>query len=125
MVVLDCADSQRLADFWMAALSPLGYRREGSFGPYVELVPAGSENPPLLLQEVPEGKPGKNRMHLDLSVTDLDSEVRRLTELGARTLTADLSEGDYRWAVMADPEDNEFCIVVEPSASPDTRPSGR
>jgi hypothetical protein len=57
-------------------------------------------------------KPKKNRLHFDLVPTaggDLDSEVARLESLGARRI--DIGQGDVDWVVMADPDDNEFCVL--------------
>ena len=41
---------------------------------------------PLLLQGVPEAKVGKNRMHLDIVVDDIEAEVHRLRGLGAHPI---------------------------------------
>jgi hypothetical protein len=63
---------------------------------------------------VPEGKIVKNRLHLDLSPTDMgqDEEVRRLLGLGARH--ADVGQtGDESWVTLADPEGNEFCVLAD------------
>ncbi|MFB0616971.1 VOC family protein [Streptomyces sp. AGS-58] len=65
----------------------------------------------LLFQRVPEPKTGKNRLHLDLhpGPDRRAEEVSRLEALGARLLR-EVAEPSGRWAVMADPEDNEFCV---------------
>ncbi len=66
---------------------------------------------------MPEAKTLKNRVHLDLQPEDRtrDEEVTRLLGLGAR-LVDDRRRPDGRgFAVLADPEGNEFC--VEPSAA--------
>jgi Glyoxalase-like domain len=62
-LVLDCADPEGLAEFWAPAL---GYVRLGTAGSYVLLLPDGKPGPKLLLQQVPEAKTVKNRMHLDI-----------------------------------------------------------
>jgi hypothetical protein len=57
-------------------------------------------------------KTGKNRLHFDLAPPaggDLRAEVDRLVSLGATRL--DIGQGDAGWAVMADPDGNEFCVV--------------
>lgn len=67
VVVLDCVDADALADFWSSAL---GFRR-GPFGaPHVRLTDPARRWPDLLLQQVPEPRTGKNRMHLDLQVRE-------------------------------------------------------
>ncbi|MFA3843879.1 VOC family protein [Streptomyces aureus] len=116
VVTLDCVDTEAQADFWLAALSPLDYRRGFHGPPYLSLVgPAPA--PTLLLQHVPEPKQGKNRMHLDLDfgTADLVSEVNRLERLGAAKLSEELSEHGFRWIVVADPEGNEFCVFHPPN----------
>lgn len=107
-LVLDCADPDKLARFWAAAL---GYERVGDAGQYVALAPAaGAEGPPLLLQQVPEARAAKNRMHLDVLADDVDAEVARLAALGARAVSDAIAEHGHQWVPMVDPEGNEFCV---------------
>ena|SRR3974390_2374834 len=108
--VLDCCDAERLSAFWSEAL---GYTCRGTFGQCRPLLPDPPSNEPwLVLQQVSEGKLGKNRMHLDIKVADLEEEARRLEVLGARRVSDETAgAGDAAWFVMADPEGNEFCIV--------------
>ncbi|XVQ09156.1 VOC family protein [Spirillospora sp. CA-255316] len=113
--VLDCADPERLAGFWAAAL---GYRRHPFSPPYVALDDPRGEGPKWLLQRVPEPKTGKNRMHPDLRVTDMDGELARLTGLGATVVRGPFDDEGWLTTVLADPEGNEFCLIVEPEASP-------
>lgn len=113
VVVLDCADLDRSAAFWCGAL---GYSAESSStGPYRRLLPPGGNGVELLLQRVPEPKVTKNRMHLDLRVPDLETEVARLVALGGRRTTdSPVEEDGWAWYVLTDPDDNEFC-VLQPS----------
>jgi hypothetical protein len=104
-IVIDCRDPETLAVFWAEAL---GYRLAGSRGPYALLLPAQRAFPPVILQQVPEPKQGKARVHFDLRVDDVEAEVRRLETLGARRI--DLGQGEVEWVPMADPEGNEFCV---------------
>ncbi|MGA8723879.1 MAG: VOC family protein [Acidimicrobiales bacterium] len=107
-VVLDCSEPERLMGFWREAL---GYRVHYSEPSLAVLVPQDVNAPPLLLQRVPEPKAGKNRMHVDIVTEDVEIEVKRLEALGARRLHDGVqSFGPTRWATMADPEDNEFCV---------------
>ena len=48
-LVLDCADPERLAEFWAEAL---GYANVGSAGVYVARYPREGNGPKLLLQRV-------------------------------------------------------------------------
>jgi hypothetical protein len=59
----------------------------------------------FFLQEVPEPKTGKNRMHVDVRLRD-QAHLDALLQMGAMVL----SEHDG-WRVMADPEGNEFCAT--------------
>ena len=107
-LVLDCADPDRLAEFWSEAL---GYVNVGSAGAYVALYQRQGTGPKLLLQRVTEPKATKNRMHLDIETADIEMEADRLTGLGARRINdGTCSEHGSTWILMADPEDNEFCI---------------
>jgi predicted enzyme related to lactoylglutathione lyase len=114
-LVLDCADPERLAEFWAEAL---GYANVGSAGVYVALYPREGTGPKLLLQRVAEPKATKNRMHLDIEVSDIDVEADRLSGLGARRVSDDTcSEHGSTWILMADPEGNEFCICDNAGAA--------
>lgn len=109
-VVLDCSDPEKLAGFWEAAL---GYRAHHSDASYAVLVPRDGTAPPLVLQQVPEPKAGKNRMHIDIVTDDVEPEVDRLEALGARRLHDGIrSLGQARWVTMADPEGHEFCVCT-------------
>jgi predicted enzyme related to lactoylglutathione lyase len=106
-LVLDCADPDRLAAFWSAAL---GYTALGGAGNYVLLVDESGAQPKLLLQRVPEPKTAKNRMHLDIECADVAGEAARLEALGAVRIQGPMSEHGSTWVVMHDPDGNEFCV---------------
>src|SRR5438094_1793903 len=108
-VVLDCADPERLMGFWRQAL---GYRVHYSEPSLAVLVARDVHASPLILQQVPEPKAGKNRMHVDIITDDVDVdvdvevevEVERLEALGARRVHDGVrSFGQVRWLTMADP----------------------
>jgi predicted enzyme related to lactoylglutathione lyase len=113
-IVLDCLDLGRMSTFWAAALD---YRVHPAGEVYQSIVPPDGHGVELLLQRVPEPKPGaKNRLHLDLRVPDLDAEISRLTDLGATVLTdPPIVENGWVWHVLADPEGNEFCVLRPPA----------
>jgi predicted enzyme related to lactoylglutathione lyase len=113
-LTIDCVDPEPMAVFWSAAL---GYSDVGQFGEFRPLFPADEREPVIVLQTVSEPKAGKNRMHLDLHVEDLEPEVARLRSLGARSVDDEQREGNgHTWFVMANPEGNEFCVVRRPAA---------
>ncbi|MFJ5832104.1 VOC family protein [Streptomyces sp. NPDC093089] len=72
----------------------------------------GVEGPVLYFNQVPESKKIKNRIHLCLRPeASREQEVERPLGLGA-TLVADRRNHDGTgWAVLADPEGNEFCVL--------------
>jgi hypothetical protein len=112
-ITIDSEDPFALARFWGEAT---GYLED----PDVPNAPDGDEaylaspNGPhvLLFQRVPEGKSGKNRVHLDVAPTDRtrDAELERLLGLGASVLQDRREEDGTGWVVLADPEGNEFCL---------------
>jgi hypothetical protein len=57
---------------------------------------------------VPEPKTVKNRVHLDVTTTDLDALVAH----GATVLRAKGDDG-LAWTVLADPAGNEFCAFTD------------
>jgi Glyoxalase-like domain len=67
--------------------------------------------PRFLFQRVPEQKVAKNRMHLDVPISGemLDDAVTRLVGRGAQFIEFGEHPG-HRWAVLRDPEGNEFCL---------------
>jgi hypothetical protein len=116
---LDVRDVALMAEFWSKAL---GYEvRRGDDGS-AKLYPspdAPPDVPTLWLQNTGEPKLGKNRDHPDLRPVegDVDREVERLIKLRARH--ADVGQtGQEGFVVLADPEDNEFCVLRrEPRSS--------
>ncbi len=64
----------------------------------------------VFLQQVPELKTSKSRMHLDLTSVDLDDEISRITNLGAKVIKPPAKDG-FRFAVFQDPFGNEFCLL--------------
>ena len=106
MVTIDCADPQKLAEFWCAAL---GVEVQGDYGDYVFLAHPADGGAMLGLQRVPEPRAGKNRVHVDLGGEPRSTGVPRLVGLGATVLGEHEVPG-LRWTVLADPEGNEFCL---------------
>lgn len=109
---LDVDDADLMIGFWSRAL---GYEvRRGDDGSATLYPPAGAppEVPTLWLQNTGEPKKVKNRCHPDLRPADgdVEAEVERLIALGARH--ADVGQtGEESFVVLADPEDNEFCVL--------------
>ena len=78
--------------------------------------------PRIFFQTVPEPKTVKNRLHLDVRTApgldgdermdSLEAECHRLSELGGTRLRRIDPDPplEHGFIVMADPEDNEFCL---------------
>ncbi|MFE5712639.1 VOC family protein [Streptomyces sp. NPDC056501] len=108
-VTIDCADAHGLASFWAMALD--GELGADDFPGDPEAV-VESAGVSLLFIQVPEGKSGKNRVHLDLQPQDRtrDEEIERLLTFGATLLDDRRNADGTGWATLADPEGNEFCV---------------
>lgn len=142
-LVIDCHSPERLLPFWATALGyvpappPQGHRTWRSYylamGEPEEsledgdccdrLIDPEGVGPDVWFQVVPEEKMVKNRLHLDLRVTDrsapwaerrhqLLQAVERLTELGG-VVRAPISvdEAAHLACGVNDPEGNELCLV--------------
>lgn len=120
-VVVDAEDPARLARWWAEAL---GYQIVHEEPGEVEIRLTPETLPGLLFGTVPEPKTVKNRLHLDLRVSQgrtvpraarrvaIEAAVEAARSRGATLLTlSDNEDVDHVFAVMADPEGNEFCFV--------------
>lgn len=104
--IIDCdtQDLEGAARFWGSALglkveasAEAGealYRRLGS----------GSGNDALDIEVQQVSHP--SRVHLDIASTDVEAEVRRLEQLGARRVSVVRD-----WCVMEAPTGQRFCVV--------------
>jgi len=140
-LTIDANDPARLARFWAAALgyvaSPpqepastwlrhYGDRLGGRTAYEDRLFDPEGRRPPLWFQQVPEGKAGKNRMHLDLYPTGrddslpveqrvaiVDATVAELSAAGATVVGGERDDDPddaFYYVVLQDPEGNEFCV---------------
>lgn len=133
-VTFDCRDPHSLARWWADLL---GYEVEDTHDTVSGLLEQGvlslddvveiqgrlefadaavardsaGRGPRLFFQRVPEPKVGKARLHLDVPVDPdhLESEVSRVLGNGG-TFVEYREHPGHRWAVMQDPEGNEFCL---------------
>lgn len=106
MITFDTLDPAPLARWWADQTGgSIAQDYDGWF--VVVALPSG---PALAFQRVEDPTPGKNRVHLDLTVEgDLDAESARLVSAGARQV-GDHTLGDFRWVTLADPDGNQFCV---------------
>lgn len=139
-ITVDCGSPAAVARFWILALGyrraspPEGWttweqfltdhevpRQEWDDG--VVIQPVDGAGPTMSFLKVPESKTVKNRVHLDLKVSGgrgvdqglreqrIRSKAADLVAAGGRILREDRVDDHLDHLVMADPEDNEFCIV--------------
>jgi hypothetical protein len=137
-VVFDCADPDRVAQFWMVALPgydvpppPGGHAtwREWADANTIPedqrnlartLVDQTGNRPTIFFNQVPEPKAGKNRLHLDIKIAKsmpggerrdrIEAEATRLSAAGG-TIVRRVDGPDGFWIVMHDVEGNEFCVI--------------
>ncbi|WP_167454694.1 VOC family protein [Micromonospora arborensis] len=112
-ISFDCHDTYALAGFWEAVLGYAPHGENAPGEPEAALLPSDDATPNLFFQEVPEEKATKNRLHICLEPVDRtrDEEVERVLALGATLVTDHRHADGTGWAVLADPEGNEFCVL--------------
>jgi catechol 2,3-dioxygenase-like lactoylglutathione lyase family enzyme len=115
----DANDPVRLARFWA---STVGWEIYDESSGEIGVLPTDGTRFILVFLPVPEPKTAKNPIHLDLvgeSVDDQREIVDRLIGLGAEHV--DIGQGsDADHVVLADPEGNEFCVVLRGEFLADT-----
>lgn len=105
-VVIDCEKPLLLAEFWAGVLGGKAVTRY-DWWCYVD--PPGWTR--LAFQRVPESKAGKNRLHLDVEVADIEAATEQAKALGARTVGEIHHQDVGSFQVLLDPEGNEWCLV--------------
>jgi predicted enzyme related to lactoylglutathione lyase len=105
-VVIDCAEPAALAAFWARVLGGEPVERDDAWW---YIVPPGWTQ--LSFQKVPERKSVKNRVHLDVSVPDIEEAAVQAVEMGATRVGAAHRGEAGSFQVLLDPEGNEWCVV--------------
>ena len=139
-VTFDAHDPAKLAEFWAAALEyqvqppPEGFDSWEDFAVKIGIprdqwdrlsavVDPEGNGPRVLFQKVPEDKVVKNRVHLDVNVSQrglapedgaerrrrISEHVQYLQALGA-VVQREVDEPAGYCIVLKDPEGNEFCV---------------
>ena len=108
-VVIDCSNPAVLAVFWAAVLGGQPQARDDNWH-YLD--PPGWTR--LAFQRVPESKQVKNRLHLDVEVTDIDAATQQAEALGATRVGEVHRDTAGSFQVLLDPENNEWCVVRPP-----------
>jgi Glyoxalase-like domain len=139
-VTMDCTDPAAVGEFWAQvlgyvvdpppegfsswaeALEAFGVPEDRWSSAYAIVDPSGA-GARMFFQRVPEGKQVKNRVHLDVRISDrgrpveendaaILAEAKRLERMGARQQGWVEDEVfRSRWLVMHDVEGNEFCLT--------------
>ena len=138
-ITFDAVDPRALADFWAAVLgyvpqpAPPGFDTwnqalrafgvpEDQWNSRAAIVDPEGVGPRVFIQQVPEAKAAKNRLHLDVRaavglqgderMTALAAECERLVALGGSMLyrVEPAPPMETGFITMADPEGNEFCL---------------
>jgi hypothetical protein len=123
-ITVACADPDRLARFWAAALEyelqelppdfmehwlALGRDPNGASA----IVDPEGRRPRFFFQKKVKTPTDVVPLHLDIRFDDPDAAVSRLISLGAEYVEAKSDQiGPYesQWVVMRDPEGNGFCV---------------
>lgn len=103
-VIIDCntPDLEGAANFWSAALGrPVNLLKSGDLEKYRAL-----DTPPGQIKCEVQKVDHPSRVHVDIETDDIEAEVKRLVELGAREV-----QRVRRWVVMEAPTGQKFCVV--------------
>jgi hypothetical protein len=103
-IVIDCANPVELAKFWTQVLGYPVIRQDEEEA----CLDPGDGSMRIWLVRVREPKTVKNRMHIDVNLRP-GTTIEQLVDLGAEVLHPFGSTPGAPWAVLADPEHNEFC----------------
>ena len=104
---IDVSDIERAEAFYSALL---GIERDRAWAQYLAFKPLPN-GLIVYLQRVPEKKTSKSRVHMDLTVPNVRAALARVEALGGRALREFIEPGE-NLAVVADPDDNEFCLIT-------------
>jgi hypothetical protein len=99
---IDAVDPRTAAEFWGHAL---GLRVE--LDRHVVCLTGPTPRHTIWINEVPEPKTVKNRVHWDVAAPDLQP----LLAAGAQLLRGPTDEDAF--SVLADPDGNEFCVFPD------------
>jgi predicted enzyme related to lactoylglutathione lyase len=104
-MVINCADIDRMSEFWCAALG-LQPRSDDR-----EFRVLQGKHGMVALQVADDPVTYRHQMHVDLycAPDDRDRECERVRGLGA-SYVRDSTDPDDRYVVFTDPEGNEFCV---------------
>ena len=105
-MVINCADIDRMTEFWCAVLGLEVHPRSGDT---FRVLRGAHGNVALQLADDPVTY--RHQMHVDVycAAADRDAECQRVLDLGA-THVRDSDDPEDAFVVFADPEGNQFCV---------------
>lgn len=109
--VINCADIEEMTRFWASALD----LEPSSTDPADEFRLLRGTAVNLSLQHSRTPVSTRDQMHLDLYTDEQDTQVQRLIGLGARLVRHVTDDPADDYVIMADPENNLFCVCAKPT----------
>ncbi|MER6076336.1 VOC family protein [Streptomyces sp. NPDC001817] len=120
VVVLDCAEPEKLAEFYKELLEG-----EQSYASANLVEVRGSDGIRMAFRRDVNATPpswprpeNSLQVHLDFLVEDLDEAERRVVELGGRPLETMGASGPYEQRGYADPAGHSFTLRLLPATAP-------
>lgn len=110
---IDCHDLEVMTAFWGALLGVETQIHE----PFGFLAHGPDRKVTLWLQRVDDEFTGKNRLHIDLAVHDLEAALETVVELGGAVGEQQTWE-TFVWRTCTDPEGNVFDIMQASEPAP-------
>ena len=103
-LIIDCQTNDLLkdAEFWSAALGAEAEQPGEQLDQKYVRIDSQSDDVKVILQKVSH----PSRVHIDIETDNIEAEVSRLQNLGARII--DRLE---RWVVMEAPSGHRFCVI--------------
>ena len=106
-IIINAINSEKSAKFWSVVTG----RELGDISPpYIDLPSTNNEDGVTIsIQQIPDQE--SLGMHIDIVVDDIDEAIQQIIDLGGK-LVEEKIEGNWRWAIMRDPDGNTFCLVA-------------
>ncbi|HEY0824393.1 MAG TPA: VOC family protein [Ramlibacter sp.] len=103
-IVIDCQtqDAEAASTFWAQALGRTALALADPADANYRALSGPPGEPTVVVQAVAH----PSRVHIDIETDDIEAEVRRLEQLGARRV-----QFVKRWWVMEAPTGQRFCVV--------------
>jgi predicted enzyme related to lactoylglutathione lyase len=109
-VTIDANDAAAVAVFWadLTGTKVTDVVDDGR----LHFLSAAEGAPELCIQQVPEPKTVKARVHLDLTAPDLEAITARIQALGGSMVGEEHTMDEYTWRTFQDPEGTEFDVLL-------------